>query len=190
MSKTRTFIAIKATDEVRNCALATIKKLRGLADNIKWVAPENLHWTLQFLGDVGDAQTFEVCRHVAQVAAEVSCFTLHADRVGAFPSTDRPRAIWLGAGEGSEPICRLQGLIEARMSELGFRSKQRRFVPHLTLGRVNKGSHAGTALGHHIAGLEGLEPSAMVAEEVIIFGSELERNGPTYHVLGRALLDD
>jgi len=190
MSKTRTFIAIEAADEVRSLALTTIKQLQPLADNVNWVAAENLHWTLQFLGDVGDLQTFEVCRDVARIAAQIPCFALHANRMGAFPSTDRPRAVWLGAGEGSEALCELQARLEECLSDLGFRPEKRRFVPHLTLGRVAKGSHAGTALGQRVAETESLEISSMLVEEVIVFGSELEREGPTYHVLGRAPLID
>ena len=188
MSKTRTFIAIEATDEVKSLARETIQRLRPLTDNVNWVVPNNLHWTLQFLGEVGDVQLFDVCRAVAKVAANAPCFTLSADSVDAFPSHERPRTVWLGAGEGSEALCQLQARIEDCLSDLGFRPEARRYVPHLTLGRVGKGSHAGAALGEQLAASQEVVPGMMTVEEVIIFGSELSREGPTYHVLGRAPL--
>ena len=188
MSKSRTFIAIEAADEVHGLALGAIKRLRPLADNVNWVAPDNLHWTLQFLGDVGDVQLFEVCQAVAKVAAEFPCFSLTADSLDAFPSAERPRAIWLGAEEGSETLCQLQARIEDCLSDVGFRPERRRYVPHLTLGRVSKGSHAGEAVAAQLGTMKAIGPGVMTVDEVIIFGSELERGQPTYHVLGRAPL--
>ena len=63
MAKTRTFIAVEAADGVHAQAqAAVIERLRPLASNVKWVEPENLHWTLQFLGDLKDEEIAEVCR--------------------------------------------------------------------------------------------------------------------------------
>ncbi|HCK40289.1 MAG: RNA 2',3'-cyclic phosphodiesterase [Pirellulales bacterium] len=190
MSKTRTFIAIEATDEVQNMALETIHLLRPLTSNVNWVVPDNLHWTLQFLGDVGDVQLFDVCREVAKVAAQYTCFSLSVDCLNAFPSATRPRTIWLGSRDDCSTLICMQTQIEDCLSDLGFRPEARRYIPHLTLGRVGKGSHAGEALGKHISAQEEMGPGTMTVEEVIIFGSELDRDGPTYHVLGRAPLAD
>lgn len=190
MSKTRTFIAIEATDEVESLALATIEQLRPYADSVKWVVPDNLHWTLQFLGDVDDVQLYEICRNVSRIAADFPCFSLSANHVGAFPSKAKPRAIWLGANEGSDILCQLQAKIEDSMSDLGFRPEGRQFVPHLTLGRVGRQKHAGPNLVQQLADMEEPDTSSMSVEEIIVFGSELERTGPTYHVLGRAPLGD
>ncbi|MCG8448789.1 MAG: RNA 2',3'-cyclic phosphodiesterase [Pirellulales bacterium] len=190
MSKTRTFIAIEATDEVESLALATIEQLRTYSSSMKWVAPGNLHWTLQFLGDVNDVQIYEICRSVAQVAAQFSCFSLTSDYVGAFPSTTKPRAVWLGAGEGSKKLCQLQAHIEESLSNLGFRPEGKRFVPHLTLGRVGRQKHAGQAFVQQLTNMNEPDAGSMTVEEVIVFGSELEHGGPIYHVLGRAPLQD
>ena len=190
MSKTRTFVAIEATDEVESLALSTIDRLLPFSDSINWVVPDNLHWTLSFLGDVNDVQIYEICRNVARVAARFSCFSLVADHVDAFPSKEKPRAVWLGPNEGSDTLCQLQADIEDSMSDLGFRPEGRRFVPHLTLGRVGGQKHAGAKLIEQLAATQDVPPSTMTVEEVIIFGSELQRAGPTYHVLGRAPLAD
>jgi len=190
MSTTRTFIAVEASDEVYAQALAAINMLRPLTDNVRWVAPDNLHWTLQFLGEVDDTDVYEICRAVNRVAAELAAFQLGALGVTAFPSIDKPRAIWLGAGEGSDALCQLQDGIEDQMAQLGYRPDRKRYTPHLTIGRVQRGSHGGAALGERLGELADFDGGRMEVDEVIVFGSELSREGPTYHVLGRAPLSD
>lgn len=188
MSTTRTFIAIPADDEVYAKALSTIEALRPLTDNVRWVVPDSLHWTLQFLGDVEDETLYEICRDVARVCEATDAFDLGAIAVSAFPNIEKPRTIWLGAGEGSEALCKLQDGIEERMAKLGFRPERRQFTPHLTIGRVHQGSHAGAALSEQLATLAEFDGGRMEVNEVIVYGSELSREGPTYHVIGRAPL--
>lgn len=188
MSKTRTFVAVAASSDVRERAQKAISQLSRFADNINWVVPKNLHWTLQFLGDVDDIELAEVCRQVGKVAEQQEPFSLVAQGIGAFPSVDRPRALWLGADQGAEALCALQDAIEESLAEIGFRGERRRYVPHLTLGRVGRGSHGGAELAKQVGTMADFEGGSMQVERVGVFGSELERTGPTYHVISRASL--
>ena len=188
MSRTRTFIAVPADDGVYAQALAAIKLLSPHTENVRWTGADNLHWTLQFLGEVEDIETFEVCRAVAKVAAGHQAFELASGGVRAFPSSEKPRTVWLEAGAGSERLCQLQDSVEASMADLGFRPERQRYTPHLTLGRVHQGSHGGAALSEKLGTLD-MEGGTMFVDEVLIFGSEITRDGPSYHVLGRAPLE-
>lgn len=189
MSKTRTFIALEAVDQVHAAAVVAIDRLRSAAgDGVKWVAPDNLHWTLQFLGDLTDVEMAEVCLRTVRAAAQVEGFTLEARGVGAFPSIQRPRTLWLGAGEGAERVVQLHAAIEAAIRSLGFRSEHRQFVPHLTLGRANRGGDRGGLLAERLAALGDYDGGAMGVDAVTVYASELGRDGPAYHVLARAPL--
>jgi 2'-5' RNA ligase len=190
MAKTRTFIAIPALDEVQAAALAAIDRLRSAAEGVKWVEPDNLHWTLQFLGDLTDVEMAETCLRTVRAAAQHEAFTLEAAGVGAFPSIERPRTLWLGAGEGAERVVDLQASIERSLESLGFRGESRAFVPHLTIGRIaGRGGHAGGAeLTRRLAALKDFSGGSMSVDEAIVFASELSRDGPHYHVLARAPL--
>ncbi len=189
MAKTRTFIAIEAVDEVHARAVQVIDQLSSAAGDVKWVPPENLHWTIQFLGDVTDEVMATVCLLTSRIAARHEPFTLAAHGVGAFPKAERPRTLWLGAGEGSQALCSLQDELEEALCELGFRPEHRRYVPHLTLGRVGRHGHAGAALVDELAELKDFDGGTMAVDEVTVYGSELERGGPVYHVLARAPLE-
>jgi 2'-5' RNA ligase len=186
---TRTFIAVTASTEVRAAAMDVIDLLRPAAGDVKWVTEENLHWTLQFLGDVEDTRIAEVCDRVAGAAAEVPTFDLEARGVGAFPSPDRPRTLWLGAGKGSDEMIRLYKAIDRPLSKRGFRGENRRFVPHLTLGRVGRGRPP-ASLSEQLADLADFDAGTMCVDEVTVYASQLSREGPIYSVLSHAPLAD
>jgi RNA 2',3'-cyclic 3'-phosphodiesterase len=188
MPKTRTFIAIEAADEVHAAALAAIDRLRSAATGIKWVEPDNLHWTLQFLGDLTDREVAEVCLRTVKAASAHEAFTVEARGVGAFPSIKRPRTLWLGAGEGAAKLAALQADIEQALSSLGFRGENRQFVPHLTLGRAGRNSDGGALLSDRLAKLADYDAGVMSVDAVTVYASELGREGPTYQVLARAPL--
>jgi 2'-5' RNA ligase len=195
MPKTRTFIAVEAVDEAHAAALAVIDELRSAAEGVKWVAPDNLHWTLQFLGDLDDREMAEVCLRTVRVAARHEPFELAAVGVGAFPSIQRPRTLWVGAGEGREHFCDLQADIEDSLRELGFRGEGRSFTPHLTIGRAGSRGvpapgrrHDAASLTEGLAQLADFDGGSMSVDEVLVFASELGRDGPVYSVLARAPL--
>jgi RNA 2',3'-cyclic 3'-phosphodiesterase len=192
MPKTRTFIAVEAVDGARVGALAAIDRLRSAVDGVKWVPPDNLHWTIQFLGDLDDREMAEACMRTVRVAAKHQAFELEARGVGAFPSIQRPRTLWLGAGAGSEEFCALQADIEDALHELGFRGENRAFTPHLTIGRQASRAAAGPGatrtLSERLAKLADFDGGIMGVDEVTVFASELGREGPVYSVLARAKL--
>jgi 2'-5' RNA ligase len=185
----RTFIAVAASPQVRQAALTLMNRLRRSdnARDVKWVAPDNLHWTLQFLGDVDELDIPEVCQAVSNAALEVEAFELEARGAGAFPSADRPRTLWLGAGQGAKELCALQTAIERRLKKRGYRGEERRFVPHITLGRAGRKGRP-QSLADELAALANYEGGHMHVDEVTVYSSQLGRDGPAYEVLARAPL--
>jgi 2'-5' RNA ligase len=188
MAKTRTFIAVEAVDGVHAQAQTAIERLRPHATNVKWVEPENSHWTLQFLGDLKDEEIAEVCRRVQKVVAQVEPFSLTAAGVGAFPHVDRPRVLWLGAAEGAEPFCELQSAIEKNLEDMGFRGENRRFVPHLTLGRVGPSGGSVSQSVDELNASANFGGGQMIVDEVTVFQSEPQRSGPKYTPLAHLKL--
>jgi 2'-5' RNA ligase len=187
MPRTRTFVAVETNHEIRQRAVEFVRQLAATAADVKWVLPENLHWTLQFLGDVDDLEIPSVCTAVAEAANEFEPFDLNALGAGAFPSADRPRTIWIGAGQGGAEMSALQKSIDRRLRKLGYRSEHRRFVPHLTLGRA--GRHGRPAsMASALANLQDFDAGSMLVDEVTIFASRLTREGSIYEPLSRAPL--
>ncbi len=184
--RTRTFIAIAATDGVYETAVRTIKKLSRITDGIKWVDPNDLHWTLHFLGELEDDEIYDVCRATEQSAAEVAPFAAIAGGVSTFGPIEHPRTLWIGLTEGEERFAQLYGSLQQRLDALGFRGDRRKYVPHLTLGRVARDVPRDELdrVAEALAELEHLVAGTFDVDEITVYASRLKREGPGYQVYG------
>jgi 2'-5' RNA ligase len=138
--KIRTFIAIELPAEIKRAltdAQADLKRERA-ARYVRWVAPDGIHLTLKFLGDVERVRLPEITRVLADVCAHYPPLHLHLASLGAFPNTRRPNNLWVGVTGDTDTLARLATEIEDALAHLGFEREGRAFSPHLTLGRVKK----------------------------------------------------
>ena len=185
----RTFVAIEIPTEVKERALKLIDQLRESSAKVKWVGPEAMHWTLKFLGDVDLLETPKICDAVARAVEPLTPFDVEARGAGAFPDVSRPRTVWVGMGQGAEPMVELHDRIDQELALLGYRPEGRRFRPHLTIGRVRSCPPAAIAeLGRVIGEHADFESGLSTVYEVVVFASELGRDGPTHEPLGHAEL--
>jgi 2'-5' RNA ligase len=183
----RTFIAVAASPDVRRGAELLVNRLRPSAGDVKWVTAVNLHWTLQFLGVVDEREIPAVCKAVTAAAAMIEPFDLTARGAGAFPTAHRPRTLWLGAGQGGDSMVALQHAIERSLKKLGYRGEDRRYVPHITLGRAGRHGRP-PSLATELAALADFDAGSMLVDEVTVFSSTLTREGSEYRVLAHAPL--
>jgi len=136
MEKIRAFIAIDIdSPEIVNKIIQIQKEIEGLnAAKMKPVEPQNLHYTLRFLGNITNEQVDEIYKILQKV--ELEPFQLVVKGIGAFPSISRPRVIWVGAGEGSEKVVSIYDQIEKELRKLGFKPEGKQYIPHCTIFRV------------------------------------------------------
>ncbi len=184
MSKIRTFVAIETPPDVRRRAAALVERLRGSPAKVRWTELDSMHWTLNFLGDVDDTEIPAICAAVAEAAAPLASFDLEVRGVGAFPTTGRPRTLWLGVGDGEEQMVLLQSALVDRLERLGFRAEARRYRPHLTLGRVRDSSVGLDELAALVEQNSDTIAGSMPVDEVVVFSSRLERTRAVHERLG------
>jgi len=187
-NQVRTFVAIEIPFDVKDRATKLIAQLKRSGANVKWVAPEHMHWTLKFLGPVDMVDIPEVCDAVKRAAEPLASFDVEAFGAGAFPDVHNPRTVWIGVREGSEPMIELHDAVEFELSKLGFRSENRKFRPHLTIGRVRQGPQGTGELAALLAEHADFDGSISHIEEVVVFSSELGREGPVYEPLAHVEL--
>ena len=185
MPRTRTFIAVDIAKGMREHAVALQESLAKSGAGVKWATPESMHVTLLFLGEVDDRDLPAICRAVQEATEREPPFTLRVSGVGAFPNMRRPKILWAGITEGKESLQRLYGDIETRLLDLRlYRKEERGYTPHLTLGRV-RGESDGSMLAPEIARRAEWDGGSTTVDEVVVFGSELARDGPVHTVIGR-----
>jgi RNA 2',3'-cyclic 3'-phosphodiesterase len=184
----RTFIAVEIDPAVRRVIEGLIEVFRRPQADVKWVAFQNLHITLQFLGDVPEEETATIGRAIADAAAAVAPFELHLRGAGAFPHLGRPRTFWLGCEKGEAQLSDLQRRIEAALSKIGHRPEGRRFQAHLTIGRARGGGPAMGDLGQLFREYAEHTIGQTNVRQITLFSSQLGPQGPRYTPLSVAAL--
>jgi RNA 2',3'-cyclic 3'-phosphodiesterase len=187
----RLFVALEPTDAVRRRLGAIAQDLRRTAgraaDDVRWVQPENVHLTLQFLGAVPDARVGDVAEAVRGAAAGSRALSLEVKGAGGFPNARRPRVVWVGLAGDVEPLAALVADLGRRLAPLGFPPEDRSYAPHLTLGRARDGRGA-PGLAGALAQAAQAEGVTWRAAELVLFESHLSPRGPRYEAILRALL--
>ncbi|MBN1485034.1 MAG: RNA 2',3'-cyclic phosphodiesterase [Chloroflexia bacterium] len=178
----RTFIAVELPSQLRRPLAQIQEQLKRERHPVRWVTPDKIHLTLKFLGEIAAEQVAAVGESCARVAAHFQPFQLEAIGVGCFPHIHRPRNVWIGLQGDLEILSRLQTEVEAALAELGFPPENRKFSPHLTLGRVRRQArpHEARRLGQAVAALAAPSLGRWTVEHFIVMRSDLRPDGPVY----------
>ena len=134
----RVFVAIEITsDKIINSIL---KFQSEININAKPVESHNLHFTLQFLGEVSQDALEKIM--VSLNSIRFSRFTVNFKGIGVFPKLKSPRIIWIGTDEvGGKLLTDIAKKVENALLSLGF-SVDKPFKPHITVFRIkNKIDH-------------------------------------------------
>ncbi len=187
----RLFVALEPTDLVRRRIAATAAHLRRSAgrasDDVRWVVPENVHLTLQFLGAVPEPRVEAVSDAVRAAAAASRPLALEVQGAGGFPNARRPRVVWVGIQGDVATLGALVQDLGRRLAPLGFAPEARPFSPHLTLGRA-RDARGAPGLGGALAEAAQGDGVAWRAGELVLFESHLSPKGPRYEAIVRAPL--
>jgi 2'-5' RNA ligase len=179
----RLFVALELPGTHR-AALAGVCE-QGRRGGVRWVAAENVHLTLKFLGEVDEALVPEIEEALAAAAGEARPFALALRGGGCFPNARSPRVIWVGVSEGAEEASRLAAEMERALGPLGFAPEKRRFRPHLTIGRPKDPRAAVAATADKIEQLRGFGAAAAEAAALALIKSTLTPEGAVYEVIRR-----
>jgi 2'-5' RNA ligase len=187
----RLFVALEPPEPVRRRLAALAVELRRAAgraaDEIRWVPPENVHLTLQFLGAVPEERLADVEAAVRAAAAQARPLSLEVSGAGGFPNARRPRVVWAGIAGDVAALGALVADLGRRLAPLGFPPEDRPFSAHLTLGRAREGRGAPGIAGA-LASARDSGSAPWRATDVVLFESHLSPKGPRYEVLAHALL--
>ncbi len=128
----RAFVAIEIySNEIINL----ISKFQSEINiNAKPVEPHNLHFTLQFLGEISQEIVEKVM--ISLNSVKFSSFMVNFKGVGVFPKVKFPRVVWIGTDEnGGNSLIELAKKVENALIPLGF-SVDKPFKPHITVFRI------------------------------------------------------
>src|SRR5688572_29981041 len=115
----RCFIAIELPPSVRERLAELQERLSPLGRAVRWTRPEQIHLTLNFLGEVPDAQVAGMCELTQQVMLGYEPFELAIGGVGFFPPRGPARVLWAGIVEPPSKLLELQRALEEALGILG-----------------------------------------------------------------------
>jgi len=179
----RSFIAIELPPELQQVIFRETAGLRAALPRplVRWVAAKDIHLTLKFLGDISPDGLESLAESLRAEAVRHAAFEAWVGKVGAFPHPRRPRLIWVGF-EAPAALSAVQRGVEAACIRAGYSPEDRRFMPHLTIGRIPPSAsaadleHARLALQRDQTGVLG----KMRVDAIHIFKSDLRPDGPQY----------
>lgn len=184
----RVFLAVFPPPATQELAFEVIGALRAPGDGVSWVKRDNLHYTLRFLGEIGNDGLRRATEAAREAAASVPRFEARLGRPGAFPTPRRARVIWLGLDAGERPFARLAEVLEAALAKRGFAPEGRAFTAHLTLGRVREPSRDWTPRLAAPALTAGSPAARFVVDRLLVIESRLDPRGSVYRTVAEAPL--
>ena len=175
----RTFIAFELPEKIRSFISSIQEDLKSNRLDARWVQPKNIHLTLKFLGNINKADTQKVGAAIFKSAADYAPISLAAKGIGAFPGINRPRVLWIGIRGQTDVLIQLQKSLDDKLEKIGFPTENRPFKGHLTLARV-KGQINQAKLINAIKKYGEFEPKSFLADNIILFKSDLKSTGAVY----------
>ena len=184
----RVFIAVELPEKVRKEIDYLQHRMRATTNRIKWVDSSAIHITLKFLGEIEEKKLTSVYQATGDTVRGAKTFLLGLEGVGVFPENGDPRVIWIGIGEGSREISKMAAQLEKKLCSQGFAREQRKWVPHITLGRVKLLKDRETLMNlitehRHVSG------GTVQVREVTVMQSRLTPGGARYNPLQRFSLE-
>ena len=183
MRTIRTFLAIAVEPLVAAKASKVIGAAAAGDKTVRWVPTDDLYLTIKFLGEVDNTLVNEVCQTTRTICEDFEPFDLTFGGADALPSRSRPRSLVFSIDDPSHRLRDLVGRLETAFADLGYKPEPRDYVPHLTAGRARSGHRlTPTAIDRWIQPRHAID-RPMTASRVLVVGSFLEDQGPTYNVL-------
>jgi 2'-5' RNA ligase len=191
----RLFFGIRLSEEVKLAISKMAKDLQEKCESLRasdrnpwkgqWIAPENYHITLKFLGFVPISQVNEIIRSVSLAIQNQNSFYLNSIGVGAFPNFIRPKVLWVGMKQPYTELIQLTQNIENALSILGFPAEIRPFFPHITFARVKRSKN----LTQFNLPNPSIHFGVSLIREIILYESISTSYGSRYNEIHRFLLN-
>jgi RNA 2',3'-cyclic 3'-phosphodiesterase len=170
----RLFVAVPISEAARDAVAAIVASVQAAAKpdarDVRWVRLDGLHLTLRFLGPTAEGAITDIAAAVDRTARRIAPFDVVVGGAGAFPSVQRPRALWLGVDDGGPDLAAAASALDDELAALGWPRTDRPFQAHLTLARSD-GVRSGPAVARRLIDAARTVREPFRAEALVLFES-------------------
>ena len=158
----------------------TQKQLLALAqcglDTVRWIAPEDMHITLRFIGDVSAKVADTIVTELA--AGDWPQPHIQLGELKAFGG-NKPRSV--SASVSDDPnLTRLQLKQESLLQQIGLPPEARKFTPHVTLARCRQTKTDQVA--QYLGQFGGFSAPGFRPASFVLYSARDSVGGGPYHV--------
>lgn len=171
----RLFIGVWLSEHMQDEVVRYISIAREQIPGFKWSVPEQLHFTLRFLGETPEKEIDRLSEALQSATRGLAAFELRLGKPGCFPGKGKPRVLWIGVSQGSRELTTLAGLVETACVQSGFPAADRPFKPHLTIARAKGGQGGSRVLEEAISW-----QNATLVQGFSLIESKLQLGGAVY----------
>ena len=172
----RLFVAVDLDVNIKAKVAGIIEQMKTKNIDVKFTKPENLHFTLKFLGEVAEEKVTDVKEKVKEALEGVKAFRISMEGMGYFGSRNFIRVVWIDVKLGKDKLSKLC----RKMNVLDYiRKDDFEPNPHLTIGRPRSGRNKEFLL-QTIEELKHVKIGEMEVKEVKLKKSLLTPEGPVY----------
>jgi 2'-5' RNA ligase len=189
MAKIRTFIAVYASQKINANVARLTERFGAFSRDVNWVPEENLHLTLNFVGDVDDRDVPEFCRDATEAIEKFESFDLVLGGLGGFPSLEEPNSVWVGVEEGGKEMAHMSREITKFLRDWSLGKSRFDFAPHMTIGRIKKGKRCPEELAKILYRFRNHDAGSCWIDRVKICSSTFEGGRPQYASMATIELD-
>ena len=164
---------------------ALVREQKGVS-GARWSAPEKLHITTGYFGEVDDDLAEQLDVELARLS--MASFEVQISGAGHFGKLE-PYAIWAGIAP-SPPLERLHSHCKNAARRCGIEMEKRKYTPHVTLAYMKPFPDLERIIAFEKR-LSDFAPKPCLVDEMCLFSSHRKTRGPniyrleaTYPLLG------
>lgn len=180
MKSYRTFLALPLAEEFHEPIKNAMELAKRCYSGVKWVQSSTVHVTLHFFGPTNEEELKVIHERVAAQASLTPPLDIGLSGLGFFPSSAKPRVVWLGIYGDTQLFANLQSLLEADFERAGFSVEYRSFQAHATLGRIKEQLQKTSSTE---TGLESFRTPLKRFNRLVLYHSLVTPQGSRYEVL-------
>jgi len=178
----RSFLAFEIPEEIKKTVSFIYEGLKASSlEGVRWVKQENIHLTVVFMGNINEKDIDAIGRAVEKTCNKYAPFRIKAKGAGVFSSLRNARVLWIGVEGDIERMTYFRESLQKKLKAFGIkREDNKRFSPHLTVGRFKKGFNQPDKLREVIERFKDVLSPEAVLNELALFKSELRPDGAVY----------
>lgn len=185
----RIFFAIELPETIKQKIgdyISALKK-KSKPHVIRWTRNDNLHITLQFIGEANRFDLDKICNSVQSRIKNIhSPMQISVGDLQLFPTPFRPRVIVLDILP-QEALSSLAHSIGEGVEAAGYAIEKRPFRAHMTLGRIKQPKNLDLS---YLGQTPKVVCEEIFLQEFVLYRSEPGAEGSTYTVLERLKLSN